>query len=117
VNGEVTIVRRDTGEKRQVGIAGLAAHLPGILEGIQADLLAAAIERRDARTVTVSTIDEAREAAQTGFARIPWATLGEEGEAVLAKDAITVRCLQSADGGVPASEDEPGVVAVVARAY
>ncbi|WP_421120369.1 proline--tRNA ligase [Aquihabitans daechungensis] len=116
-NGEVTIVRRDTGEKSQVGIAGLAADLPAILHGIQADLLQAATVRRDARTVTVSTIDEAREAAQTGFARIPWATLGEEGEALLARDAITVRCLQTADGGVPASEDEPGVIAVVARAY
>jgi prolyl-tRNA synthetase len=117
VNGEVTIVRRDTGEKRQVGIAGLAADLPGILDGIQADLLEAATVRRDARTVTVTTIDEARAAAQTGFARIPWATLGEEGEALLARDAITVRCIQSADGGVPASEDEPGTIAIVARAY
>src|SRR6478735_4533851 len=117
VNGEVTIVRRDNGEKRQVGIAGLATDLPGILDGIQADMLAAATVRRDARTLTVSTIDEAREAAQTGFARIPWATLGEEGEALLARDAITVRCLQTPDGGVPASEDEPGVIAVVARAY
>jgi prolyl-tRNA synthetase len=117
VNGEVTIVRRDTGEKRQVGIAGLAHDLPAVLDGIQADMLAAATVRRDARTLTVSTVDEAREAAQTGFARIPWATLGEEGEELLARDAITVRCLQSADGGVPASEDEPGVMAVVARAY
>jgi prolyl-tRNA synthetase len=116
-NGEVTIVRRDSSEKRQVGIAGLASDLPGILDGIQADMLEAATVRRDARTLTVSTIDEAREAAQTGFARIPWATLGEEGEALLARDAITVRCIQTADGGVPASEDEPGTIAVVARAY
>jgi prolyl-tRNA synthetase len=117
VNGEVTVVRRDTSEKRQVGISGLAGDLPTVLGGIQADLLAAATARRDARTRTVATIDEAREAAQTGFARIPWAALGEEGEALLAKDAITVRCIQSADGGVPASEDEPGAIAVVARAY
>jgi prolyl-tRNA synthetase len=116
-NGEVTIVRRDSSEKRQVGIAGLASDLPGILDGIQADMLEAATVRRDARTLTVSTIDEAREAAQTGFARIPWATLGEEGEALLARDAITVRCIQTAYGGVPASEDEPGTIAVVARAY
>ena len=107
----------DSSEKRQVGIAGLASDLPGILDGIQADMLEAATVRRDARTLTVSTIDEAREAAQTGFARIPWATLGEEGEALLARDAITVRCIQTADGGVPASEDEPGTIAVVARAY
>jgi prolyl-tRNA synthetase len=80
-------------------------------------MLAQATERRDARTVEVATIDEAREAAQTGFARIPWAMLGDAGEAKLAEDAITVRCLQTADGEVPSSEDEAGVVAVVARAY
>ena len=28
-----------------------------------------------------------------------------------------VRCLVRADGGVPDSEDEPGLVAVVGRAY
>jgi prolyl-tRNA synthetase len=30
---------------------------------------------------------------------------------------ITVRCLMRADGGVPGSEDEPDLVAVVGRAY
>ena len=43
--------------------------------------------------------------------------LGEEGEAILANDAVTVRCLQTPDGDVPDAEDEPGVVAIVARAY
>ncbi|HRW39887.1 MAG TPA: His/Gly/Thr/Pro-type tRNA ligase C-terminal domain-containing protein, partial [Aquihabitans sp.] len=116
-NGEVTVVRRDTGEKSQATVDGVAATIPGVLDAVQADLLGAATRRRDERTAEVTTIDEAREAAQVGFARIPWATLGEQGEAVLAQDAITVRCLQTPDGQVPASEDEPGVVAVVARAY
>lgn len=116
-NGEVTVVRRDTGEKAQAALDGVVARVPALLDAIQADLLTAATARRDARTVDVATIDEAREAAQTGFARIPWATLGEAGEEALAADAITVRCLQTPDGEVPATEDEPGVVAVVARAY
>jgi prolyl-tRNA synthetase len=117
VNGEVTVVRRDSGEKAQQRLDDVVASGPGLLEQIQADLLAAATARRDERTVAVATIDEAREAAQTGFATIPWATLGEAGEAELAKDAVTVRCLQTPDGEVPASEDAPDVVAVVARAY
>ncbi|MEZ5182917.1 MAG: proline--tRNA ligase [Acidimicrobiales bacterium] len=116
-NGEVTVVRRDTGEKSQAPVVGVAATVPGVLDAVQADLLAAATRRRDERTADVTTIEEAREAAQLGFARIPWATLGEEGEATLAQDAITVRCLQTPEGQVPASEDEAGVVAVVARAY
>jgi hypothetical protein len=28
-----------------------------------------------------------------------------------------VRCLQAADGGLPTSEDDPGLVAYVARSY
>jgi prolyl-tRNA synthetase len=116
-NGEVTIVRRDTGQKDQAGLAGVAATVPGLLERIQDEMLAAATERRDAATVDVATIDDAREAAQTGFARIPWAALGEKGEAALAEHSVTVRCLQTPDGAVPTSEDDPDVVAVVARAY
>ena len=117
VNGEVTVARRDTGGKEQMAVASVAGALPAILEDVQAGLFARALAHREANTATVATIDEARDAAQTGFARIPWAVLGDEGEATLAKDAITVRCLQTEDGEVPASEDEPGVIAIVSRAY
>ncbi len=61
-------------------------------------------------------MDEAREAAQTGFARVAWDTL-RPAEDDLAKDALTVRCLQRADSGVPLSSDEPGLTAVVGKAY
>jgi prolyl-tRNA synthetase len=43
--------------------------------------------------------------------------VGEEGEARLAEQGITVRCLVGADGGLPDGDDVPGTVAVVARAY
>ncbi|CAN5308522.1 proline--tRNA ligase [soil metagenome] len=115
--GEVIVVRRDTGEKSQAALGGVAEVVGDLLERIQAELLAEATRFRDYRTVDGATLDEARSAAQVGFARIAWATLGEEGEATLAADAVTVRCLQLPDGSLPASEDEPGVVAVVARAY
>ncbi len=116
-NGEVTVVRRDTGEKRQAAVDGLADTVPALLDDIQATLLAEATAFRDTRTVDVATVDDAREAAQTGFARIPWATLGTDGEATLARDAITVRCLSRPDGSVPEAEDEPDLIAVVARSY
>jgi prolyl-tRNA synthetase len=116
-NGEVTVVRRDTGEKAQCPVAAAGKTVAELLDTIQASLHDQARARRDARTAEVATIEEAREAAQTGFARIPWATLGEAGEAELAKDALSVRCLQRPDGTVPEREDEPDVVAVVARAY
>jgi len=39
------------------------------------------------------------------------------GEAALKKEAITVRCLQRRDGSMPLSDQEPDLVAIVAKAY
>lgn len=70
------------------------------------------------RTTDVSTLGEAVEAATAGgWARVPRATLGEDGENAPAEQAATVRCLVAEDGSVPEAEDAPGNVAVVARAY
>lgn len=69
------------------------------------------------RTVQTESIEEARQAAHIGFARIPWRILGLEGEASLATDAITVRCLQTADGQIPEDTSADGVMAVVGRSY
>ena len=115
--GQVTLVRRDTGEKSPVALAGLAATVPGLLATVQAAMLAAATRRRDDRTHDVESVAEAAEAARTGFARLPWAAVGAAGEDRLAQDAVTVRCLQREDGSLPESPDEPDLVAVVARSY
>lgn len=115
-SGEVTVVRRDTSEKSQVALASVSGEVPGLLDDIQSSLLGEAIERRDARTVEVTSIEDAAEAAKTGFARIPWSELGVEGEQRLAADGVTVRCLQRPDGSVPDRGDE-GLWATVARAY
>ncbi|MDF3147014.1 MULTISPECIES: proline--tRNA ligase [unclassified Streptomyces] len=117
-NGTAMLARRIPGGKGPVALDALAARLPTILEEDQALLLRQSRERRESRTSEVSTIEQAVEAATAGgWARIPWATLGEEGEARLAEHAVTVRCLVAEDGSVPDAEDAPGNVAVVARAY
>jgi prolyl-tRNA synthetase len=115
--GRVGIVRRDTGEETTVPVAEAAATVSRLLEDVQASMLASAVRRRDERTVEASTIEEAVEAAKVGFARIPWAVLADGGEEKLAQESITVRCLQRPDGSLPASEDEPEIVATVARSY
>jgi len=115
--GEVTLVTRHDGEKRQVPLAGVAAEVPGVLAAAQQALLDEATAERDRRTVTVDAIEDVAAAAADGFVRIPWAAVGEEGEARLAGDAITVRCLQRADGSLPEADDEPDLVALVARSY
>ncbi|MFF1305930.1 proline--tRNA ligase [Streptomyces sp. NPDC058307] len=117
-SGTAMVVRRIPGGKGVVALDDLVRLLPAALEQDQALLLAQSRERRESRTADVSTFGEAVEAAVAGgWARIPWATLGEEGEARLAEHAVTVRCLVAEDGSVPGTDDAPGNVAVVARAY
>ena len=111
------LVDRLAGTKDTVAVESAVARAADALHLGQTALLADATARRDAATADVTTTADAAEAAKTGFARIPWAALGAEGEAELATGGVTVRCLQRPDGSVPASDDEPDVVAVVARAY
>jgi len=116
--GTVTLVRRDTSEKEAVSVADLTTRVAALLELVQADMLAAATARRDAAIVDASTVAEAAEAAATGWARIGWDIMGREaGEEELARSAITVRCLQRPDGTVPDTDDEPDLIAYVARSY
>ncbi|MFE2992648.1 proline--tRNA ligase [Streptomyces sp. NPDC059262] len=117
-NGTAMLARRIPGGKEPVAVEALGALLPTVLEQDQALLLKQARERRESRTADVTTVDEAVEAAASGgWARIPWATLGEAGEAALAEHSVSVRCLVTEDGAVPDADDAAGNVAVVARAY
>jgi prolyl-tRNA synthetase len=116
--GSLTLVRRDTAEKARIPLDGVHHRVADTLEEIQAALLGEAEERMRSRTETVATLDEAREAAQTGFAAIGWDALGREaGEATLAEGGVTVRCIQRPDGKLPLSFDDDDLVAIVGRAY
>ncbi len=116
-DGQVVVVRRDEPGKVPVPITGLSTLVPELLDAIQRSLYEQALLLRESRTTDVSTVAEAAEAAATGFARIPWATLGDGGVDQLGADAITVRCLVTADGDVPVSVDDDDLIAVVARSY
>jgi prolyl-tRNA synthetase len=115
--GAVTVVRRIPGSKEATPVADVVRVVSEALDADQAALLAEATAWRDGHTVDVASLDEAVEAASDGWARIPWSTVGEEGEARLAESAVTVRCLLRPDGSVPEAEDEPDLVAVVGRSY
>jgi prolyl-tRNA synthetase len=118
-SGQVGVLRRDTGERRDVPLGTADTVVAGLLETVQRDMLAAAEDRLAARTADTASLDEAREAARTGFARIPWRLLGEDGERALAADAITVRCLQTPGGDLPGPDGgaDPDLLAVVGRSY
>ena len=115
--GSVTVARRIAGGKTSVPLGAVGEVVAAALDEDHEALYAAALAHRDEHTTTVATIEEAAEAARTGWALIPWSTLGPEGEATLAESAVTVRCLTLPDGSVPQDEDDPGVIAVVGRAY
>jgi prolyl-tRNA synthetase len=119
-DGVATMVRRiAAGEDRKsaVGLDGAPSAVAAELDRQQRALLDEATALRESRTVDVKTLDEARDAAATGWARIPWDAVGVEGEAELAQSGVSVRCLHRDDGTLPESDDERGLVAVVARSY
>jgi prolyl-tRNA synthetase len=115
--GNAVLVRRTDGSKTPVAIPDVVSAVTAALEADQQALHDAALEFRRSRTVEVSTLAEAIEAAGTGWARVPWSAVGAEGEAEANGQGVTVRCLVRPDGSVPDSEDEPDLVAILARSY
>jgi prolyl-tRNA synthetase len=115
--GTVTLVRRDTATKESIRVDKAPAAVVDAIDIVQAEVLAAATTKRDERTADCSSLDDVVDATQNGFARVPWSAVGVEGEAKLAESAVTVRCLQRADGSVPESDDEQDLIAYCARAY
>jgi prolyl-tRNA synthetase len=115
--GDVTVVRRDLREKASVPVSATVPRVLAALVEAQRGLRQEAQSRMDERTISVKSVDEAADAASSGFATLPWQVVGVEGEARLAEAGVSVRCLQRPDGTLAAGDDEPDLVAVVAKAY
>jgi prolyl-tRNA synthetase len=115
--GQATVVRRDTGDKLPIPLGDVPGRVEPLLTEIQAAMLGEATDFRESATTDVASVEQALEAGKEGVGRIDWAKLGPEGERKLLDDGVSVRCIQRADGTVPASEDEPDLQAIVARAY
>jgi prolyl-tRNA synthetase len=115
--GQATVVHRLSGGKEPLPLTGIVGTVVALLAREQRAMLDDARAARDARTTDVDTVPEAVEACARGWARLPWTAVGEAGEDELAQSAITVRCLTRADGSLPDSDTERGLVAYVARSY
>jgi prolyl-tRNA synthetase len=115
--GRVTVVRRVSGTKEPVVFDNVVSTVVAALEKDQQSLYDEALAYREAKTVDVSTVDEAIETSASGWARVPWDRVGLEGEAKANASGVTVRCLFRPDGGLPDSDDEPGLIAILGRAY
>ncbi|GAA1586311.1 proline--tRNA ligase [Kribbella karoonensis] len=115
--GAATVVRRLRSAKSAVALSELTPTVVDALEADQAHLLAEATARQESRIADVATVGEAIEAAASGWARLPYDVIGEDGEDRLGESGITVRCLQRPDGSLPVEDDESGLTAYVGRSY
>jgi prolyl-tRNA synthetase len=116
--GAASLVRRDTGERETVPLDGVAGAVRDALTGVQRGLAEEARARAEASMRAVDSVEGALEAARDGFARIAWPACGTDGERRLNAQAASVRCLQTANGGVPGDRDaDDELVAVVGRSY
>jgi len=111
--GLVTVKRRVGRVVEQVPLANVVEAVCVALDLAEQDLVTEATLRREQATVEASTLDEALEAAHAGVARVPWDLV--RGQPL--GGGVTVRCLQRADGAIPLADDEPDLVAYLARAY
>jgi len=111
--GLVTVKRRVGRVAEQVTPANIVEAVSVAVDLAQQDLLTEATIRREQMTSEVDSLDEAVEAARSGVARVPWDLVA--GEPL--PGGVTVRCLQRADGSIPLVDDEPDLVAYLARAY
>jgi prolyl-tRNA synthetase len=117
--GTVVLSRRDDKTKSSLSLEGVVAAVTEVLESSQAAMFAEALRRREENTVRASTLEEAEEGAQSGFAVVPGeALVAGDGEGRLNAAGITVRLLQRPDASLPApGDDVADLDAVVARAY
>ncbi len=113
---QAVVARRARTGKQTLPLRALA-ELPRVLLDDQSELLTQATSLRDARTRPARSLDEARELAGEGLARLPWRDFGPDGEDRLAKAGVSVRCLLREDGEPVDDPDADGVDALVARAY
>jgi len=115
--GVVSLVRRDRREREPVGLDGAAAAATEALGVVQRALYDDAAGLLAGRTVDVDDVDAAIDVARDGFARLPWASCGAEGERRLNAAGVSIRCLTTDDGAVPDDVDAPDLVAIAGRAY
>jgi prolyl-tRNA synthetase len=114
---QVVVARRAREGKETAALRDIALTIFRMLDDDQRELLAQATTLRDQLTRPAESVDEARELANDGFARLSWRACGTQGEDRLAQAGVSVRCLIRDDGQPVDDPDADGVDALVARAY
>ena len=119
--GEVVLVRRDTGTKTTIPLDQAPARVREALDAAQRALYDEALDRQRRADGRGRHRGRGPRRARLGFAVVPSAALGPDGEERLNRAGVSIRCLQGLDGALPPSSEEPGtsppLLAVVGRAY
>lgn len=94
-NGVVELARRDTKEKSQVALEGLADNIQQLLEDIQNNLLSRAKAYRAEHTTEVNTFDEFKDvlANKGGFISAHWDGTPETEQKIKELTKATIRCI------------------------
>jgi prolyl-tRNA synthetase len=102
--GQVVVVRRDTGEKKPMPQEALAIELPKMLDEIQASLFKKAKVRMEAGFSTVNTYDELKATLKEkgGFVFAPWCGSRECEKRISDKTKATIRLLPATAEDAPA---------------
>ena len=103
-------MRRDTLEKSEMPLEGIAAKVKDLLDEIQANIFKKALDRRTSMTRTVETYDEFKtEIEKGGFLLAHWDGTPETDEKIKEETKATIRCIPL-DG-----DDTPGVCMVTGK--
>jgi prolyl-tRNA synthetase len=94
-NGEVVLYRRDLRQKSPVPLKGIEEYIPGVLDGIQAELFAQALAFRESHTFRPATYEELKALVKDpgGFIEALWCGRPSCEERVKADTKATIRAL------------------------
>lgn len=94
-NNVAEVARRDTKEKASVSLDGLSAHIAGLLDDIQSNMYAKALQFRNDNTRKVDTWDEFVKVLdeQAGFVAAHWDGTSETEEKIKELTKATIRCI------------------------
>ncbi len=109
-NGTIEVMRRDTLEKYEKPLSGIAEYCKNLLEDIQTNMYTKALKHRESMTYTVDTYDEFKaQIEKGGFILAHWDGTTETEELIKNETKATIRC-------IPLDGDKtPGVCMVTGR--
>ncbi|WP_285799354.1 proline--tRNA ligase [Duncaniella freteri] len=109
-NGTVEVMRRDTLEKHETSLEGIAQYCKDLLEDIQNNIFKKALDHRASLTRTVDTYEEFKEEIEKGgFILAHWDGTTETEEKIKEETKATIRCIPF-DG-----DKTPGVCMVTGK--